>query len=172
MEDRIRYFVEQCDWFQGFQVFSQQTDGYAAIIPSVMSDIRDDYSKKTVLIYDCQTTMDMFKENQKNEMTEFELKMLENNKSTLINSYNRAQLNGLICTHQLWEIASNIIPLSVDSWNLKIMGLNPSDPLITAAIMGKTMKQNIKNIETKITLFFERLIGSCNCCLRLQWLQL
>jgi hypothetical protein len=46
IEDRIRFFAEDCDSLQGFVILSETFSGFGGIAASVLRDLADDYSVK------------------------------------------------------------------------------------------------------------------------------
>ena len=56
MEERIRGFVEACDWLQGFQVMAASHDAFCGLLPPLMQAVRDAYANKCVLLYDAKPT--------------------------------------------------------------------------------------------------------------------
>lgn len=47
IEDRMRYFTEECDLLQGFQIFLDCYDGFSGVGTSVLSFLADEYSAKS-----------------------------------------------------------------------------------------------------------------------------
>ncbi|ETO22650.1 hypothetical protein RFI_14543, partial [Reticulomyxa filosa] len=125
IQDRIRYFVELCDCFQGmkyktssffcFQIFcGGNYDGWSGIVPGVVNDIvRDDYgSRKTILMYDCQPLLSAHISSHllnSSVNTDDQISVEETARS-------RSQLNNIISFTQVWGSCNQIIPLSVDHW--------------------------------------------------------
>ena len=48
MEDRVRFFMEESDSPQGFQVFADVHDGFAGFASDFMEAIKDEYPKKSI----------------------------------------------------------------------------------------------------------------------------
>ncbi|OQV15376.1 Protein misato-like protein 1 [Hypsibius exemplaris] len=51
LEDSIRYFVEECENMQGFQVLMDGHDGFAGLGTAVLDHLADEYGSKSVLVY-------------------------------------------------------------------------------------------------------------------------
>ncbi|GFN80506.1 misato-like protein 1 [Plakobranchus ocellatus] len=47
VEDRVRFFTEECDHLQGFQIFLDCHDGFGGVGASVLSYLTDEYSSKS-----------------------------------------------------------------------------------------------------------------------------
>ena len=111
IDDRIRWFVESCDWFQGFQTFASSYDSFSGFLPSLMNRIHDDYNNKCIMLYDCNpSSVTMHKTNQyANDYS--------TNKSSVQTMSKRFRLNSIVSMSQVWNEVSNIIPISVDYWD-------------------------------------------------------
>lgn len=48
-EDRLRFFVEECDCLQGFQLLVDGDDGFGGLGCTVAQELADEYSQKGVL---------------------------------------------------------------------------------------------------------------------------
>ncbi|KAG7201912.1 hypothetical protein KM043_004623 [Ampulex compressa] len=46
--DRIRAYVEECDWMQGFQVLLDSTDGFAGLGTACIQHLHDEYGKSII----------------------------------------------------------------------------------------------------------------------------
>ncbi|KAI4325512.1 hypothetical protein MLD38_030900 [Melastoma candidum] len=51
IDDRLRFFVEECDHMQGFQFFVDDSGGFSSIASDVLEHIADDYGRIPVLLY-------------------------------------------------------------------------------------------------------------------------
>ncbi|GBG84238.1 hypothetical protein CBR_g38209, partial [Chara braunii] len=51
INDRIRFFVEECDHLQGFQAIVDDSGGFAAVAADVLSEIADDYGRSPCLLF-------------------------------------------------------------------------------------------------------------------------
>ncbi len=51
MEERLRYFVEECDRFGGFQVMTTVADGFGGLASGLLESLRDDYPKAGILTF-------------------------------------------------------------------------------------------------------------------------
>ncbi|NWS49093.1 MSTO1 protein, partial [Probosciger aterrimus] len=49
LEDRLHYFVEECDYLQGFQVLCDLHNGFSGVGAKVTELLRDEYSGKGIL---------------------------------------------------------------------------------------------------------------------------
>eukprot|EP01084_Bolivina_argentea_P155877 271628_1 len=110
IDDRIRYFVESCDWFQGFQIFENSYNSFSGFLPTIINTIHDDYNNKCILLYDLlpsKTTMEM--ESNMNKL----------NKQSIQIMNKRFKLNSIISTAQIWNEVSNIIPINANFWDNK-----------------------------------------------------
>ncbi|GFS02961.1 protein misato homolog 1-like [Elysia marginata] len=47
VEDRVRYFTEECDHLQGFQIFLDSYNGFSGVGASMLSFLADEYSAKS-----------------------------------------------------------------------------------------------------------------------------
>ncbi|KAI9143752.1 Misato segment II tubulin-like domain-containing protein [Paraphysoderma sedebokerense] len=53
MEDHFRFFAEECDQLQGFQMFANMTDAFGGLATMFLEDLRDDFPKTPVMVYGC-----------------------------------------------------------------------------------------------------------------------
>merc|ERR1719341_43045 len=53
MEDRLRFFAEECDDLHGFQVVADYHDGFGGMSSSVLDLLCDEYSSKSLLSFPC-----------------------------------------------------------------------------------------------------------------------
>lgn len=51
LEDRLHFFVEECDYLQGFQVLCDLTDGFAGLGSNVTEMLRDSYGGRGILTF-------------------------------------------------------------------------------------------------------------------------
>ncbi|KAJ0054917.1 hypothetical protein NL108_007121 [Boleophthalmus pectinirostris] len=51
LEDRLHFFVEECDYLQGFQVFCDLADGFSGLGSKVMEMLQDSYSGRGILTW-------------------------------------------------------------------------------------------------------------------------
>jgi Tubulin domain len=51
MEEKVRKFMEECDSPQGFQVLADADDAFSGFTHSLLQEIRQEYAKKTVMVY-------------------------------------------------------------------------------------------------------------------------
>uniref|UniRef100_A0AAY4D547 Protein misato homolog 1 n=1 Tax=Denticeps clupeoides TaxID=299321 RepID=A0AAY4D547_9TELE len=51
LEDRLHFFVEECDYLQGFQVFCDLTDGFSGLGSRVTELLRDSYGGRGILTW-------------------------------------------------------------------------------------------------------------------------
>lgn len=51
MNDRIRFFVEECDHIQGIQVLVDDSGGFSSVAADLLQSIADDYANTPVLLY-------------------------------------------------------------------------------------------------------------------------
>ncbi|KAL3159412.1 hypothetical protein ABBQ38_009842 [Trebouxia sp. C0009 RCD-2024] len=54
--DRVRYWVEECDTFQGFQCFVDDHSGFGHFAADVVAELKQDYSTAPVLVFPVRTT--------------------------------------------------------------------------------------------------------------------
>ncbi|KAI9261367.1 tubulin domain-containing protein [Helicostylum pulchrum] len=50
-EDNFRFFVEECDNLQGFQIFTDVDDAFGGFTESLLDNIRDEYLKTPIMTY-------------------------------------------------------------------------------------------------------------------------
>lgn len=55
MNERLRFFIEECDHIQGIQFLVDDSGGFSAIAASFLEDIADDYSNTPVLLYSARS---------------------------------------------------------------------------------------------------------------------
>ncbi|KAK8941093.1 hypothetical protein KSP39_PZI010659 [Platanthera zijinensis] len=55
MNERLRFFIEECDCIQGIQFIVDDSGGFSAIAASFLEDIADDYSNTPVLLYSARS---------------------------------------------------------------------------------------------------------------------
>lgn len=64
MEDRLHFFVEECDNFQGFQVlFDQDHGGFSALAVSLNEFLCDEYTNKPIITFGVTPTQQSQKKN-------------------------------------------------------------------------------------------------------------
>ena len=51
LEDKLHYWVEECDNIEGFQIFCDVHDGFSGIGRSVITDIQEEYGSKSRMLY-------------------------------------------------------------------------------------------------------------------------
>nr|XP_031362751.1 protein misato homolog 1 [Lonchura striata domestica] len=51
LEDRLHFFVEECDYLQGFQVLCDLHDGFSGVGAKVTELLQDEYSRKGILTW-------------------------------------------------------------------------------------------------------------------------
>ncbi|XP_077362151.1 protein misato homolog 1 [Festucalex cinctus] len=51
LDDKLHFFVEECDYFQGFQVLCDLTDGFAGLGSKVTEMLQDAYGGRGILTY-------------------------------------------------------------------------------------------------------------------------
>nr|XP_013226733.1 protein misato homolog 1 [Columba livia] len=49
LEDRLHFYVEECDYLQGFQVLCDLHDGFSGVGAKVTELLYDEYSRKGIL---------------------------------------------------------------------------------------------------------------------------
>ena len=49
LEDRLHFFVEECDLLQGFHLLSDWTNGFGGLAGCIAQDLRDEYGSKGIL---------------------------------------------------------------------------------------------------------------------------
>ncbi|CAO3655803.1 unnamed protein product [Mucor hiemalis] len=50
-EDNFRFFVEECDSLQGFQIFTDVDDGFGGFTEGLLNNIRDEFLKTPIMTY-------------------------------------------------------------------------------------------------------------------------
>ncbi|KAG2207128.1 hypothetical protein INT46_003531 [Mucor plumbeus] len=50
-EDNFRFFVEECDNLQGFQIMTDVDDAFAGFTEGLLNDIRDEFAKTPIMTY-------------------------------------------------------------------------------------------------------------------------
>ncbi|NXJ13392.1 MSTO1 protein, partial [Odontophorus gujanensis] len=51
LEDRLHFYVEECDYLQGFQVLCDLHDGFSGVGAKVTELLHDEYSRKGILTW-------------------------------------------------------------------------------------------------------------------------
>ncbi|NXA56997.1 MSTO1 protein, partial [Nothocercus julius] len=51
LDDRLHFFVEECDYLQGFQVLCDLHDGFSGVGAKVTELLQDEYSRKGILTW-------------------------------------------------------------------------------------------------------------------------
>ncbi|KAI9292130.1 tubulin nucleotide-binding domain-like protein [Neoconidiobolus thromboides FSU 785] len=51
IDEKLRYFAEECDELQGFQVFSDIFNGFSGFTSAYLQQIQDDYNKKSIVVF-------------------------------------------------------------------------------------------------------------------------
>jgi len=95
IEGRIRYFVEECDNLQGFQVIVDGDNGFSGVGTNICSYLNDEFGSKSLL------TIPVFNVSTENE-TNIRLRQ-----SSLLNSF--------ICLEKLSTFSDLMLPLSCRS---------------------------------------------------------
>ena len=49
LEDRLHFFVEECDQLQGFHLLADWTNGFGGLASCIAQDLQDEYSSKGIL---------------------------------------------------------------------------------------------------------------------------
>ena len=165
IDDRIRWFVENCDWFQGFQIFSSAYDSFSGLLPTLINTIHDDYNNKCILLYDCNPST----------ITKHKINMYGtdycSNKSSFDTMNKRFKLNSIVSMAQIWNEVSNIIPISVDHWTRTSQQTKNNNNLLTnnkfynTSIIGSCLHHytnSVRLINSNI-----RLIDIINCTVKM-----
>ena len=53
LEDRIRFFAEECDFLSGFQILTDCVDGFGGVNSDLLDLLSDDYASKCRLTFPC-----------------------------------------------------------------------------------------------------------------------
>ncbi len=51
LDEHVRFFMEECDSPQGFQLFADIQDGFSGLSASLLDMFRDDYPKKSIFTF-------------------------------------------------------------------------------------------------------------------------
>lgn len=51
VEDKLRWYVEECDYLQGFQILIDSYNGFAGVADGILQHLDDEYQKKTTLCF-------------------------------------------------------------------------------------------------------------------------
>ncbi|CAK9871100.1 unnamed protein product [Sphagnum jensenii] len=51
VQDRLRFFVEECDQLQGFQFLVDTSGGFAAVASDVLEEVREEYGRSCCLLF-------------------------------------------------------------------------------------------------------------------------
>lgn len=51
IEDKLRWYVEECDYLQGFQILADSYSGFAGVADCILQHLDDEYQKKTTLCF-------------------------------------------------------------------------------------------------------------------------
>lgn len=65
MEERVRFFMEECDSPQGFQIFTDIHDGFGGFTSMLQQALQDEYSKKSILTLALSPRQHSVKENER-----------------------------------------------------------------------------------------------------------
>ncbi|XP_022977534.1 protein misato homolog 1 isoform X1 [Cucurbita maxima] len=67
IDERLRFFVEECDHIQGFQFIVDDSGGFSAIAGDFLESVADEYSNTPVLLYSVRSpsSSNMLRENKK-----------------------------------------------------------------------------------------------------------
>jgi len=95
-EDNLRYFMEECDHFQGFQVVVDVDSTFGGMGVEVLTQLNDEYSKSSILTFGVTPYS-----NRANKERE-ELRRIINQSLTF---------------HELVPLTSIYVPLSSNGWN-------------------------------------------------------
>ncbi|XP_021232324.1 protein misato homolog 1 isoform X2 [Numida meleagris] len=66
LEDRLHFYVEECDYLQGFQVLCDLHDGFSGVGAKVTELLRDEYSRKGILTWGLTPVTQNVGDSQKN----------------------------------------------------------------------------------------------------------
>ncbi|XP_068755236.1 protein misato homolog 1-like [Montipora capricornis] len=50
-ENNLHFFVEECDSLQGFQIFTDVSDGFGGLSSQILEELKDEYSAKTFISF-------------------------------------------------------------------------------------------------------------------------
>ncbi|KAJ3265672.1 mtDNA inheritance, partitioning of the mitochondrial organelle, partial [Blyttiomyces sp. JEL0837] len=51
MDERFRFFLEECDTPQGIQIFADVGDGFSGLVSSLVQDLRDSVEKLPIVVF-------------------------------------------------------------------------------------------------------------------------
>ncbi|XP_069138791.1 protein misato homolog 1-like [Argopecten irradians] len=51
IEDRLHFFIEECDHLQGFQVLLDTFNGFGGVGSSILQHLKDEYSSKGIFTF-------------------------------------------------------------------------------------------------------------------------
>ena len=113
--DNIRYFVEQCDYLQGFHNFIDINSGFSGLSCEIINWIKDEYQNSKLITFAITNDSNQYIINNSNN---------NNNKDLLIYNINKSLNN-------LSELSNLYFPISFQSWNsnekFPLMKTNNSD---------------------------------------------
>lgn len=58
IEENLRFFIEECDHLQGFQLMTDVQDGFGGLSAGFLELLRDDFPKTTMTTFGLKKNMD------------------------------------------------------------------------------------------------------------------
>lgn len=146
--DRIQFFAEECESMEGFQCFVDISDASGCAASEMLSEVIDEYSKKSVLLFANLKSISKSSARSTREADE------------------RNTINTSLALTRLKELSNLIIPLSIDQIiennHMSYISANPNDHYQTSSILGMaienfTLPYRLKNRNQTLSKFIRHL---------------
>ncbi|CAG8461115.1 2776_t:CDS:10, partial [Ambispora gerdemannii] len=129
-DENFRFFAEECDIIQGFQIFTDILDGFGGFSCNFLEQLRQEYPKHAVLTYGITNS-------QKLVSPHYSLK-----------HYHKQTLNSAFSTVQFNEMSSIYVPLTTPAQASKISKYtrpNPHLPYHSSAILSAATETALRH---------------------------
>ncbi|CAG8736057.1 16025_t:CDS:10, partial [Acaulospora morrowiae] len=149
-EENFRFFAEECDAIQGFQILTDVTNGFGGFACGFLEQLREEYPKSAVLSFGITETQKLASPGQE--------------------SYTKQMINSSLSTLQLTEMSSLFIPLNTSpSYGTMLKFIQPnfslpyhSSSIISAAIETATLPFRSRRGFTHMSNLIDRLLWRGN----------
>lgn len=175
--DRIRYFMEQCDWFQGFQVFCSMNDAFCGMIPQITKLLNDEFKvghghRKTLLLYDCQPSYKTIPITMRGDLLSSINSNNQNN--NIINPAIsqtiefRNEINTIVGMTRVWEDITCYVPINTNYWRMNRQKRSKNkNTNINININNTNGLNSVNDIDTKLketSIMGTAIHSSMNVC--------
>lgn len=119
--DKVRFFTEECDNLQGFQILADNSDAFGGIQCQCLDLLHDEYESKSSILFSVTPQMS---NSVKDPVLSHQLK-----------------LNQLLVQNKSWNLTNALVPINVNNWdNKKYENIIDQDEFISSAFIGGTLQ--------------------------------